>query len=499
MKAYIYGRYSDHRQNDASIEQQFREIRDYCASHDLQIVGEYADRAVSGKTDARPEFQRMIRDCAKGKVGYVVCWKVDRFARNRYDSAMYKARLKKCGVRVVYAKESIPDGPEGILLESVLEGSAEYYSANLSQNIRRGMTENALQCKVNNGSLPLGYCKGVDGKYAIEPAAAALVRDIFQMYTSGMKISEITADLNGRGQRTAHGAKFNKNSLRTLLRNERYIGVYQYGEIRIEDGIPPIISKEVFLLAQETIRKNAKAPASSWSDVDYLLTGKLFCGLCGSSMTGVSGTSHTGAKHNYYACSAQKRQKSCAKKAVRKDFIEELVARETALLVLTDSMIAKIAQAAVDLQKQEQGNSPIPRLQRQLADVLKKLNNVASAISQGIVTATTKQMLLDFEAQKAELESAIESERVELTGITREQLIFWLEKFRGGDCKSPKYQEQIIEAFVSAVYLFDDKIRIVYQYSKDEKDTVDLAFIESLDGGGDGFALAVPASTTRNA
>ena len=135
-RAAIYGRYSSHLQKDTSIEQQFTEIRKYCRDNDIYIVSEYADRGISGTTDERPEFQRMIKDSAKGKFNFVVVWKVDRFARNRYDSAMYKAKLKKNGIKVLYAKEAIPDGPEGILLESILESSAQNANTTLEITTR---------------------------------------------------------------------------------------------------------------------------------------------------------------------------------------------------------------------------------------------------------------------------------------------------------------------------------------------------------------------------
>lgn len=501
MLAYIYGRYSSHSQKDTSIEQQFREIYDYCERSGIRVIGEYADRAITGKTDKRAAFQRMMRDCAKGYVQLVVCWKVDRFARNRYDSAMYKARLKKYGVRVDYAKESIPDGPEGILLESVLEGSAEYYSANLSQNIRRGMTENALECKVNNGSLPLGYCKGPDCRFAIEPIGAAIVRDVFAMYNDGMKITEICADLNARGCRTSRGAQFNKNSLRVMLRNERYLGIYEYGDIRIEGGVPAIITKEVFDLAQQQIAKNARSPATSWASCDYLLTGKLFCGHCGSAMVGESGTSKSGSKHNYYICASRKRKKACKKQTVKKEWLEELVTRETAQRVLVDDVIEKIADAVVDLQRQEREAGELPILQGQLAEVKKGLVNIIKAIEQGILTPTTKQRMEELEERRAELEVAIEAAQRELTSLSREQVIFWLEKFRGGDYADPDYQQKVIETFVNAVYLYDDRLRIVYNYSKNGSETVDLAFVdsyESADGGGtEGFGLGAPCSTKQ--
>lgn len=496
MRAYIYGRYSSHSQKDTSIEQQFTEIREFCDRSGIRIVGEYADRHLTGTNDRRPEFQRLMKDAAKGHVQLVVCWKVDRFARNRYDSAMYKARLKKYGVRVMYAKESIPEGPEGILLESVLEGSAEYYSANLSQNIRRGMHANALECKVNNGRLPLGLCKGPDGRYAIEPAGAAVVREIFAMYIEGMSPTEICADLNARGLRTSRGVKFNKNSLRTVLRNERYVGVYKYGDVRIEGGIPAIITRETFDMAQEIIAKNAKAPAASWSRVDYLLTGRLFCGRCGSAMVGESGTSKTGAKHNYYTCVGRKRRRDCEKKPVKKDWIEELVVRETVQRVLVDSVIERIADAVVDLQRAEAEAGEGPLLQKQLGDVERSIRNVMTAIEQGIITETTKVRLEELEEQRRQLQDQIERISFETPQLSREQVIYWLEKFRGGDAKDPAFQWKVIENFVNAVYLYDDRIRIVYNYTKQGAETVDLQFVEGLaEASGEVFDFGASCST----
>ena len=140
MKAVIYARFSSEKQNEASIEGQLRECMQYAEYNDIQVVGNYIDRAFSAKTDNRPEFQRMIKDSYRHTFDCIIVWKLDRFARNRYDSAHYKALLKKNGVKVISAKETIAEGSEGILLESVLEGMAEYYSADLSEKVIRGLT-----------------------------------------------------------------------------------------------------------------------------------------------------------------------------------------------------------------------------------------------------------------------------------------------------------------------------------------------------------------------
>lgn len=157
MNAVIYARYSSDNQREESIEGQIRECKTFAQRNGMTIVGEYIDRAKSATTDKRPEFQRMIAESSKKAFEIIIVWKLDRFARNRYDSAHYKAQLRKNGVKVISATESISEGAEGVLLESVLEGMAEYYSKELGEKTLRGMTENALKCKHNGGLCPLGF------------------------------------------------------------------------------------------------------------------------------------------------------------------------------------------------------------------------------------------------------------------------------------------------------------------------------------------------------
>ena len=480
MKAVIYARYSSHSQKDASIEQQLRVCRQYAREHDIQIVGEYCDHAISGTSDKRPEFMRMIKDSDKRRWEQVLVYKIDRFARNRYDSATYKVRLRRNGVKVTSVMEPIPDGPEGILLESVLEGSAEYYSANLSQNILRGMHDNAMACKVNNGGLPLGLKKGEDGKYAIEPAGAAVVREIFEMYAAGSNGTEIIATLNSRGLRTSRGARWNKNSLHTILRNERYAGVYIWKDVRIEGGIPAIISKELFDAVQERLKKVARAPAAARTDVDYMLTGKLFCGHCGSAMAGESGTGKSGRKFYYYSCVKRKRQRACDKKPVRKDWIEELVVRQTRDKCLTDEMIEVIVDAALRVQEREKDDSVLRGFEAELSEVKRGIQNMLNAIEQGIITPSTKQRLEELESRRLDLELAIEEEKVEQPTLSREYLTFWLEKFRSGDCGDEAFRASFIDMFIKAVYVYDDHLRIVCNFTGDGE-AVSYDFVNDIE------------------
>ena len=500
MKAVIYARYSSHAQKDTSIEQQLRVCRQYAKDNDLQIVGEYIDRAISGTSDKRPDFLKMIKDAAKEKWQRVLVYKVDRFARNRYDSAMYKARLKKYGVKVMSVMEPIPDGPEGILLESVLEGSAEYYSANLSQNILRGMRENALACKVNNGGLPIGLMKGPDGRYAIEPAGAAIVLEIFERYAAGENVTQITRDLNARGLRTSKGARWNKNSLHTILKNERYAGVYIWGDVRIEGGIPPIVTRELFEDVQERIRRVARAPAAARTDVDYVLTGKLFCGHCGSPMVGESGTGKSGRKFYYYGCIKRKRERACDKKPVKKDWIEEQVVRLTREKVLADDVIKRIVDGAIRRQEAEREEELVVlrSLRSELADVRRGIRNIVAAIEQGIITSSTKERLDELELRRAELEAAIEETQAEEPEATREELTFWLERFRNGDPKDAKYRDTFIDVFINAVYVYDDHLRIVINFTQDGG-AVSYDFVNEIETyeGAEVFDFDLRASTKQ--
>lgn len=230
----------------------------------------------------------MIKDAKNGKFDYILVYKLDRFARNRYDSAIYKAQLKKYNVRIMSAMENIADGPEGIILESVLEGMAEYYSANLAQNVTRGLHQRAELGKYLGGKIPLGYKIDKDKNYVIDENTAPIVKKIYKMYANGHTVKEICKILNLAGYKTSNGKNFGYNSLHRILTNPKYIGKYEYMDIALENIIPKIIDVATFEKVQQRVERNRRAPVSAKSDVDFYLTGKLFCGKCGSNMVGDS-------------------------------------------------------------------------------------------------------------------------------------------------------------------------------------------------------------------
>ena len=261
MKAVIYARYSSDSQREESIEGQLRECAAFAEKNGITVLRHYIDRAYSAKTDNRPEFQSMIKDSGKRLFDIVIVWKLDRFARNRYDSARYKATLKKNGVKVVSATEIISEGAEGIILESVLEGYAEYYSADLSEKVVRGMTDNALKCKFNGGTMPIGYVIDAEQHFRIDPLTAPFVLEAFKRYDGGETISSIMNWLNEQGLTNTRGQKMTFNSVGHILHNRRYIGEFRYRDVIVPDGIPAIVPQDLFDRVQEKLAKNKKAPA----------------------------------------------------------------------------------------------------------------------------------------------------------------------------------------------------------------------------------------------
>ena len=458
MKAVIYARYSSHSQREESIEGQLRECKDYAAKNGFTVIDEYIDRALTGKTDKRPSFQRLIKDSEKGHFEVVIMYTLDRFARNRYDSAIYKAKLKKNGVRVYYAKQPMPDTPEGIILESVLEGYAEYYSENLSRSIKRGMKDNAIKClAVGGAGVCLGYTVGEDRKYKIDPIGAKIVQEIFQMYADGMSATQIINYCNEKGYKTSRGSVFNKNSLRNMLRNERYIGTYKFMDVVVPNGMPAIIDKALFDKVQSMLVHNAKAPARAKAHEDYLLTTKLFCGHCGSAMVGESGTSRSGKVHYYYKCVNRKRKHNCKKAVEKKNWIEDVVVRYTVQHVLTDENIEQIATRAMEIIEKESADTTyLTSLQEQLKDIKKKIKNLMSAIEQGIITSSTKERLEELENDKNLVEGQIIREEMKKPLLTKERIMYWLLSFKSGDVSDLEYKRRIIDTLVNSVYIYDD-------------------------------------------
>ena len=486
MTAVIYARYSTDSQREESIEGQIRECTAYAEKNDLTVVKHYIDRAVSAKTDNRPQFQQMIKDSERGIFDVIIVWKLDRFARNRYDSARYKTQLKKNGVKLMSATEIISEGPEGIILESVLEGYAEYYSADLAEKVVRGQTENILKGRCNGGRGTFGYTLDSERKFHIDPLASPFVLESFTKYRDGLTMKEIRDWLNENGIKNPVGGEFTYNSVEHMLKNRRYIGELKFRDVVVPNAIPPIIPLELFEDVQEKIAKNKKAPARRKAEDDYLLTTKLHCGCCGALMFGESGTSRTGEVHRYYKCATVKKKKGCKKKTVRKQWLEDLVVNQTMQLVKDDAAMESIIAKVMELQDRE--NTNLPLYEKQLRDAESGIQNMLNAIQAGILTSSTKERLEQLEETKRELEARIAEEKLAKPKVTEEFIRFWLLRFRKLDMSLKDQRQALVDTFINAIYLYDDKVLITFNY-KEGTQTVTFGEATEVASEGNGSDL----------
>ena len=462
MNIVIYARFSSHSQNEQSIEGQLKVCYEYAQRNGYTVIAEYIDRAISGKdAENRPQFQKMITDSAKRQFSAVLVYQLDRFARNRFDSATYKARLKKNGVRVLSARENISDDASGVLMEAVLEGMAEYYSVELSQKIRRGMSLNAEKCLATGGCVALGYRVNENKQFAVDENTAHIVRKIFEMYLSVSTMAEIIRYLNVSQVKTSRGNEYNKNSIRRILTNKRYCGIYTYNDNEIPDGIPRIVDDTTFEQAQILLQKNKKAPARAKAvDENYILTTKLFCGLCETAMTGVSGTSGTGKIYQYYQCVTNRRRGGCKKKTVKKQYIEGFVINEATKLLNSD-FLDKITHRIVELSEKESNTDALKYLKKQLKENETATANLIKALENGKAADIIATQIEKRQSEKVELEGQLAREQMATPNLTFEQVKFFFDNFKGGDITDNTYRQALIDTFVNKIYLFNDKVIIL--------------------------------------
>ena len=495
MTAVIYARYSSDNQREESIEGQIRECTAYAEKNGITVIKHYIDRALSAKTDNRPDFQQMIKDSEKRLFDIVLVWKLDRFARNRYDSAHYEYLLERNHVKLVSATEPISDSPAGIMVKSMLTGMAEYYSAELSEKVVRGMTENVLKGKYNGGTIPIGFKVDEEKFFQVDPLKAPFVVEAFQRYNDGATMKELMNWLNDSGVTTNRNQKFTYNSVQTLLTNKRYIGENHFKDIVMPDSIPAIVDKDLFEEVQQKIKKNSRAPARHKAEDDYLLTTKLFCGMCGAMMFGECGTGRNKVVHHYYKCATAKRFKTCKKKTVRKEWLEDLVIAETMKLIQDDAVIDAIVAEVMELQDQE--NTTLPLLEKQMREVENGIENMLNAIQAGVLTNSTKLRLEKLEAQQKELEIRIAEEKIARPRLSENQVRFWLTRFRKLDPNVKSHRETLINTFVNAVYLYDEKVLITFNY-KDGTKTItfdEIAAKDAPEGNGSDLGCFAPPRT----
>lgn len=478
--AVIYARYSSDNQRDESITAQVRAIKEFAKKEKYNIINIYKDEALSATTDDRDDFLRMINDSKSGLFDTIIVHKLDRFARNRYDSAIYKRQLKLNGVKVVSVLERLDDSPESIILESVLEGMAEYYSANLSREVKKGHFENAELAKHNGGRPPLGYDVDNEGHLMINKHEAIAVRIIYQMYLDGYTYGEIIDELNSNGFKTKMNKPFGKNSLYDILRQEKYTGTYVYNRrtkgidgkynnhknndrvIKIEGGCPTIIEKGMWLKVQEKMNGNKRIGGQNKAKVDYLLSGKIFCGECESAMVG-HGTSDgkTKKRYYYYVCNNRQRTKQCDLKGVNKETIEGLVLDHLYENVFSDKIIESIIDKVYEYVNEKKSDLPdlLKTYESKLNEINRDIEETIDLLLTGYRHPSIKNKMDNLEEEKQNLESLILKTQIDIGEVTytRDEVSEFIYSFKDLKNMDPKQQKKTIDIFVHKIIVYEDR------------------------------------------
>lgn len=459
--AVIYARYSSDRQTEQSIEGQLTVCNRYAEQNDIAIVGHYIDRAMTGTNDNRTEFQRMLKDSNKRAWDIVLVYKIDRFSRNKYEMAMHKKTLRDNGIKLVSAMENIPETPEGIILESLLEGMAEYYSAELSQKVRRGQNESRKKGNWTGGLIAYGYkvegTKQTGKKIVINEDEANIVRYIFNEFVSGRQIVDIHRELSAQGI-GYHGKPFEHSTIYRLMTNEKYTGIYRHEDQVYDNIYPPIITKDLFEMAKMKLDHNKYGKHKP--DVVYLLKNKLVCGYCEKHVNSDCGTSKSGKIVRYYKCT-NRRKKTCEQTPIRKELLESLVVDTTLQAFSSTELLEQAATRVLEANSKRIADTTIINiLTKQREDLQKSIDNILKAIEQGIVTNSTKERLEMLEAQKSDVETKIIAEKARgRVQIQKSDIVRYL---KAGIKKDPL---PMVALLIKKVVLYNDRIEIYYNYT----------------------------------
>lgn len=490
MIAAIYARYSSDNQREESIVAQLRACREYCARRGYNIIKEYADEAMTGTNDRRPQFQQMIADAEAGLFEILVAHKVDRLGRNEYDYYTNRHKLNNFGVDIHFAAQGFDTStPEGALLENQLAGLAAFYSRNLSKEVKKGLKENVLQGKSTGGKPLFGYRYTDDKRYEIDEVEAVAVRLIFQEYIAGKGYIEIAKMLNSRGYRTRLGNLFSKNSLHDLIVNRRYIGTAILGKNKmnrngkrnshrpdhddmliIENVCPAIVSDEVFQAAQAEMQNRKKSRGKNSKRHSYPLAGLIVCGCCGSSYIGSTSGGKSGTYRFYRCC--QKNRKgadTCPNTSLVADKIEAAAANFIKDIFSDPNRTVQLVDKVLEKYSQEQGVNikSLETLERRVNGIKQKIKNFYAFIeSTGVMddmqTERYKQLTAELDVAQKELAEA-ENASVGVPLISREEILKFIQKSVSESSENPDTLKAVVSSFIEKIVVTPDGIEVRYQ------------------------------------
>lgn len=453
---------------------------EYAERNNYTVIDEYKDYALTGTNDKRPALQKLLRDCSKKLFEMVIVYAIDRFGQDLRQSLENADKIEKeNNILLVSATENFTPDPSGRFFRNFMMAYAQYYSEELSVKIKRGMDYNAENFLCTGGNIALGYKVDENKHFQIDSETTPIVKSVFEMYADGKNVTEITKQLNAEGCKTSRGVAFNKNSLRTMLQNKRYIGIYTYKGHEFPNKMPRIISDELFNKVTDIMNKNRKAPARHKAKVEYLLTTKLFCGSCKEMMTGFSGTAKSQKVYRYYICNGSKK-KQCSKKIIGKDYIEDLVIHECRK-ILTGKNIQKIAAEIVAICELEKDTANLKRLKKMLADNERKHRNAMDAIldcDEESIRKNLYAVIPKLESEQEELKKQIAIEGAKTPVLTVDGIAFFLNGLKKGNINDMKYRKTLISVFVNRIYLYDDRMTIIFNSGDEPVTLTDLLLSE---------------------
>ena len=488
--AALYARVSSDRQDvDLSVSAQLRALKDYARANGYSVAREYVDEAESGRVADRPQFRGMIEEGSQPKAPFevILVWKFSRFTRKREHAVAFKSLLRRKGVRVVSITEHADDSPTGKLMEAIIESVDEFYSENLAQDVVRGMRESASRGFFLASNAPFGYkrVKVSDGvkerpTLEVDPAAAPVVREIFESSLRGNGLKEICKELNGRGI-TNRGKRWNKGGLHYLLRNEAYTGAAVWGRtskgekaqdpVRVEGAWPALVSRELFDDVQQAMRDRApkvQRPARVGSK--FLLSGLLKCGVCGKSYCGQGAKS---GQFAYYICGTLFREGAgtCSARYLNAPRLETFVVEKIRERILNEETIVALVTLVAEEIDAMAGelSGRLEVIEAELSDVRKRLERLYEALETSELTleALSPRILSlrhreeQLEAARDDAERQLEQRRVALPNT--EEIVEYVADFRDflKDGTFPE-RKALIRNFVEGIEVVGDEATVTY-------------------------------------
>ena len=472
----IYARFSSHGQNEQSIEAQVHICKEYAENKGLEVVNLYTDKARTGTNDARPAFQKMISDAQLGTFQYIIVYMFDRFARNRRDSILYKEMLKeKYGIKVISALEPIAEDEGGEFYEMFLDWNAEKYSKRLSKRVKDGLDISVANGTYCGGYMIYGYrlelepVPGKQGKFikriVPDEEEAKVMKYVFEQYDKGVGKKEIAQALNEQGYRFK-GKPITGKTFDHYLTNPKYTGEFYFGERLCTNMYPAIIDKDTFARVQQRLSANRYVLGGKETAKEpYLLTGKIFCGHCGSEMVAGGGKSKTGKKYYYYECK-QKKKKLCTKKLEHKDTIEKAVVSNVMLFLSDEVNLQTITRDVMKYYESRTDEKELKSIRKRIADIHEKANAAAMAFIEAKSSLLKQQIEIQMQEYEVLLND-LEKLKTKLTlerghRLTEQDIASFINLILQGDVNDLEFRRRLIDNLVYKVYVCDDKTYVFF-------------------------------------